>query len=68
MKKVEIQDINDIIGKTLAEAETYAKSKNLILREVLIDGRPVLCTDDLRFNRVNIATMNGKVIQICDVG
>ncbi len=66
--KEQIQDLNDIIGKKLEDAQEFAKTKSLTIRVVQKDGKHLIITSDYRSNRVNVAIFNNKIANIVSVG
>lgn len=58
----------DIIGKTVAEANTACESNGYTMRIMEKDGQPLMGTCDLRSNRVNVAVLNGNVIRLQGIG
>lgn len=53
---------NAIIGMTIAEAETYTKTKKIDFRIVLLDGKALPATADFRPGRISAEVKNGVVI------
>lgn len=51
-----------IIGMTIAEAEAYAKTNNVLFRVVMRDGESLPVTMDLRPGRINAVVEAGLVV------
>lgn len=68
MSKIELSDFTDIIGMSEAEADAFATGKGARIRVVKKDGKHLVITCDLRGDRINVATIGGKIVSIESVG
>jgi len=50
-----------LIGKSLDKAKEMAEFSEYIIRVVEKDGESLLCTMDLRFNRINVKVSNNII-------
>jgi hypothetical protein len=64
--KFPVLDLDYLTGLPLSTAweETKRRYPDIIIREVSADGMSCLPEDDLRFNRVNVSTLSGKIIVV----
>ncbi len=60
--------IKDIIGMTEEEAQSYTELRYFEFRVLTRDGKPVMKTDDIRHNRINVSIMDGIVTSIISIG
>ena len=61
MKKDKDQDY---IGMSAEDATTLAKTRNLRIRESVINGLPQYGTADADPNRVNVSVVDGKIVEV----
>ena len=57
-------DANDLIGLEVKAASQAAKEHRCTVRVVEEDGDSLARTDDLRANRINVATEDGTITKI----
>jgi len=61
-------DATATVGESFDEAAQAAEAEGCLMREVIKDGKPLAATQDYRPDRVNVATENGQVTKIIDLG
>ena len=64
--RCDISDFNQIIGMTVEEAKRSLTG--MTVRETVKDGTHLNVTMDLRGNRLNVATIDGKITEIIKIG
>jgi hypothetical protein len=57
-----------LINLSLEDAQTLASSEGHIVRELIRDGKPLLISHDFIANRINVATVLGKVASVVNRG
>lgn len=57
-----------VIGKTIDEANEIAIGYNAIVRETQTNGESLIVTQELRPNRYNVATENGVITKVLNIG
>ena len=62
-----------LVGQTLANASKIAATQGFTVRETTIDGRSLIVTQDLRDNRINVATVTRPsgskvIVQVLSIG
>lgn len=57
-----------IVGTTVAHAQAWATDHGRMIRVAKLDGEHRMLTRDLRFNRINIAVVDGVVTSVIDFG
>lgn len=50
-----------LIGMTMAQAYDHLKSRGVRARTVRVDGKPMIVTQDVCYDRVNMCVRDGKV-------
>lgn len=61
-------DATEVVGESLADAEEAAAEEGCSVREVERDGESLAATQDFRPDRINVATEDGHVTAIVDLG
>ena len=61
-------DATAIVGESIEDASTAASDAGCEVRVVSKDGKPLAGTMDFRPDRINVATENGQVTRIIDLG
>lgn len=61
-------DARDVLGRSLADAESAAKDHDCVVRVVIEDGEENPQTMDLRTDRVNVEVRDGVVVALRGVG
>lgn len=61
-------DARDLLGRSLADAETTAKDHDCTVRVVIEDGEERPQTMDFRTDRVNVEVRDGAVVALRGVG
>ena len=64
----QVFDATATVGESFDEASQAAEDAGCLMREVVKDGKPLAATQDYRPDRVNVATENGQVTKIIDLG
>lgn len=69
LKLVALDNIERIVGMTVTEAVEYLKQNTeYILRVIMKNGHPCICTRDLKHNRVNVHTVLDIITGIYNLG
>jgi len=57
-----------IVGLKIEEAHTISQEAGFTIRVMREDGESRVGTCDYRLNRINVATQQGEIIEILNVG
>ena len=65
-RRIDLAHCINVIGKRVDQAKTM--HPNIQFRVVRQDGRYMFPQDDLRYNRVNVATVNNVITELVSAG
>jgi hypothetical protein len=63
-----MQNFDQLIGKTIPEAEALLSLADMVLRKAKVDGEWMMGTCDYRLDRVNVIIENDVITEIQGVG
>ena len=75
-EETELDKLNVLIGKTVEEANKFLEKEVImvdghrigLVRPQIVDGRNLIITADLSWNRVNVELKNKKIVRIVSTG
>ena len=57
-----------LVGMTVEDAEALAAENDWIIRQLVVDGVDRPATADLRYNRINVAVVDGLIVEVLGGG
>jgi hypothetical protein len=58
----------DLLGKSIEEAGRFVERSGYVIRMTRKNGQPLIITRDYRTNRINVAVIDGKIVEVLSVG
>ena len=63
-----LNDLPEVIGATVEEAATILLPHGInAVRATIIDGRPQICTQDMRSDRLNVSLLAGEIKSLISI-